>query len=79
MPGLTSYRLGALVDAFGLAEGLPSDLRPHRAGNDALVCGRLLIHLATTVHPGPVTLADLLTPKPVEEVTNHASPADTLF
>ncbi|WP_406055659.1 exonuclease domain-containing protein [Kribbella sp. NBC_00889] len=38
LPGRTSYKLGALVDAFGLARGLPADLMPHRATYDALVC-----------------------------------------
>jgi exodeoxyribonuclease X len=31
MPGQQSDKLGALVDAFELAEGLPEGLSPHRA------------------------------------------------
>lgn len=45
VPGLDSYRLGSLVDAYGLADGLPADLVPHRAGYDAVVCARLLTHV----------------------------------
>jgi exodeoxyribonuclease X len=47
MPGLDSYRLGNLVEAFELAEGLPEDLSPHRATYDALVAARLFVLLAT--------------------------------
>jgi DNA polymerase III epsilon subunit-like protein len=47
IPGQSSYKLGALVDAFKLAEGLPGELKPHRATYDALVTARLFVHLAT--------------------------------
>lgn len=47
LPGQGSYRLGALVDAFTLAEGLPEGLTPHRATYDALVTARLFVQLAT--------------------------------
>lgn len=60
LPGRDSYRLGALVDAFGLARGLPADLVPHRAAYDALVCARLLTRLATPPGREPLTVADLL-------------------
>lgn len=46
LPGRSSYRLGALVDAFDLAVGLPAGLTPHRATYDVLVTARLFIHLA---------------------------------
>jgi exodeoxyribonuclease X len=46
VPGQTSYKLGALVDAFGLAKDLPPDLTPHRATYDATVTARLFVHLA---------------------------------
>ena len=46
LPGQSSYKLGALVDAFKLAEGLPTDLSPHRATYDALVAARLFVLLA---------------------------------
>jgi DNA polymerase III epsilon subunit-like protein len=47
VPGLGSYRLGKLVEAYSLAEGLPDDLNPHRATYDALVTARLFVLLAT--------------------------------
>jgi exodeoxyribonuclease X len=47
VPGLDSYRLGKLVEAYSLAEGLPDDLNPHRATYDALVAARLFVLLAT--------------------------------
>ncbi|WP_239311544.1 3'-5' exonuclease [Frankia sp. Cj3] len=50
LPGLSSYRLGSLVEAFNLAEGLPEDLSPHRATYDALVAARLFVLLATKTH-----------------------------
>ncbi|WP_410675532.1 exonuclease domain-containing protein [Amycolatopsis sp. cmx-4-68] len=46
MPGRPSYKLGALVDAFDLAQDLPPDLTPHRATYDAIVTARLFVHLA---------------------------------
>ncbi|WP_410641229.1 exonuclease domain-containing protein [Amycolatopsis sp. lyj-346] len=47
VPGMNGYRLGNLVEAFSLAEGLPEDLTPHRATYDALVAARLFVLLAT--------------------------------
>jgi len=47
VPGMDSYRLGNLVEAFKLAEGLPDGLSPHRATYDALVAARLFVLLAT--------------------------------
>lgn len=47
VPGLDSYRLGNLVEAYSLAEGLADDLNPHRATYDALVTARLFVLLAT--------------------------------
>lgn len=47
-PGRSSYRLRHLVTAFGLDDGLPPDLKPHRAAYDALVTARLFVHLATS-------------------------------
>ncbi|MEU0987098.1 3'-5' exonuclease [Streptomyces sp. NPDC005953] len=46
-PGMDSYRLGSLVEAFNLAEGLSEDLSTHRATYDALVAARLFVLLAT--------------------------------
>jgi exodeoxyribonuclease X len=48
LPDMGGYKLGALVDSFNLADGLPDGLSPHRAGYDALVAARLFVHLATT-------------------------------
>ncbi|MFF2063938.1 exonuclease domain-containing protein [Streptomyces sp. NPDC058200] len=47
VPGQASFRLGSLIEAFQLAEGLPHDMRPHRATFDALVAARLFVRLAT--------------------------------
>jgi DNA polymerase III epsilon subunit-like protein len=47
LPELDSYKLGNLVNAFSLADGLPPDLKPHRATYDALVCARLFAHIAS--------------------------------
>lgn len=47
LPGAGSYKLGALVEAFALAEDLPEGLVPHRAAYDALVTARLFLWLAT--------------------------------
>ncbi|MCW2898880.1 MAG: hypothetical protein JWO67_1145 [Streptosporangiaceae bacterium] len=60
LPGRDSYKLGALVDALALADCLPDGLAPHRATYDALVCARLLAHLATPPEAEPLALADLL-------------------
>jgi DNA polymerase III epsilon subunit-like protein len=58
--GLGSYKLSALVAALALSDGLPAGLRPHRAEYDALVCARLLRHLAASA-AGPRTAGELLT------------------
>jgi DNA polymerase III epsilon subunit-like protein len=44
---LPNYKLGTLVEHFKLAEGLPDELKPHRATYDALVTARLFVVLAT--------------------------------
>lgn len=46
VPGRSSYKLGSLVDAFDLAEGLEADLKPHRATYDVLVTAKLFVQLA---------------------------------
>src|SRR5207253_804579 len=45
LPHASSYKLGALVDAFKLAEDLPEHLKPHRATYDVLVTARLFVEL----------------------------------
>lgn len=63
-PNLSGYRLGMLVRALDLAEGLPDDLVPHRAAYDALVTARLFVHLVTITEGHPLTL-EALRSKPV--------------
>jgi exodeoxyribonuclease X len=58
-PALPSHRLGALVDAFFLADDLPDGLTPHRATYDALVTARLFVQLVTMTHTEPLTLEEL--------------------
>jgi len=58
-PNQMSYKLGALVEAFSLADGLSADLLPHRATYDALVTARLFVRLATRDDESPLTLAEL--------------------
>ncbi|GGO84051.1 exonuclease domain-containing protein [Wenjunlia tyrosinilytica] len=48
VPNQMSHKLGSLVEAFKLAEGLSPELRPHRAAYDAVVAARLFQVLATT-------------------------------
>lgn len=81
LPSRNSYKLGALVDAFGLADGLPSSLAPHRATYDAIVCARLLTHLASPDESAPLTLRDLLETMAGKASTGSAAdePAATLF
>ncbi|MFD9701220.1 exonuclease domain-containing protein [Lentzea sp. NPDC059081] len=45
LPGLPSYKLGALVEKYDLASGLGGEDRPHRAKYDAIVTARLFVHL----------------------------------
>ena len=44
--GRDTYRLGSLVEEFGLAHHLEDGHRPHRAAYDATVTARLFVHLA---------------------------------
>jgi exodeoxyribonuclease X len=55
LPPQESYRLGALVERFKLAEQLSEGLIPHRASYDALVTARLFVRLATL--PGAHTMS----------------------
>jgi exodeoxyribonuclease X len=59
LPEANGYKLGALVEAFKLAEGLPEELVPHRATYDALVTARLFVRLATLPDARPLTLEEL--------------------
>ncbi len=69
LPGRASYRLGALTNAFHLADGLPDGLSPHRAEYDALVAARLFVKLATRV----TTLEELRGSPPGKEDDNAPS------
>jgi DNA polymerase III epsilon subunit-like protein len=73
MPGRVSYKLGALVGACSLADGLPAGFAPHRATYDALVTARLFLHLATRDDASPRTLAELRNDRP--EGDNDEAPA----
>lgn len=59
IPDAGSYKLGALVEAFTLAEGLPGGLTPHRATYDALVTAGLFVRLATLPDMPPLSLEEL--------------------
>lgn len=59
LPDQASYKLGMLVKALNLAEGLPDGLVPHRAAYDALVTARLFVRLATITEGAPLTLEAL--------------------
>lgn len=59
LPDQPSYKLGALVSAFMLAEGLPASLVPHRATYDVLVTARLFVRLATRNGTSRLSLDEL--------------------
>ncbi|PKV95527.1 MULTISPECIES: 3'-5' exonuclease [Amycolatopsis] len=48
LPGRPSYKLGSLVEAFGLDHGLADMQKPHRAEYDTIVTARLFAHLASS-------------------------------
>ncbi|MFF4195192.1 exonuclease domain-containing protein [Nonomuraea sp. NPDC001831] len=77
LPGRPSYKLGVLAEELKLATGLPAGLAPHRAAYDALVCARLLAHLATGAEPLP--LAALLTDPTTSREGSTDDAAPTLF
>jgi exodeoxyribonuclease X len=58
-PNQMSYKLGALVETFKLAEGLPENLSPHRATYDVLVAARLFVWLATRDDDSPLSIEEL--------------------
>ncbi len=59
LPGQPSYKLGALVKALSLDDGMPPGLEPHRATYDVLVTARLFVRLATRHDGSPVSLDGL--------------------
>jgi exodeoxyribonuclease X len=58
-PNQSSYKLGALVEAFGLAAGMPDGLSPHRATYDVLVAAHLFVQLATRTDNTPRSIEEL--------------------
>ncbi|GAA2862657.1 exonuclease domain-containing protein [Nonomuraea rubra] len=75
LPGRPSYKLGFLAEELKLTADMPTGSKPHRAAYDALVCARLLAHIADGAE-----LADLLTDAKTtscEGSTDDAAP--TLF
>ena len=59
LPGQPSYKLGALVTALSLDDGMSPGLEPHRAAYDVLVTARLFVRLATRHDGNPLSLDDL--------------------
>ena len=59
LPEANGHKLGDLVRAFTLAEGLAPDLTPHRATYDVLVTARLFVRLATLPDTRPLSLEEL--------------------
>lgn len=58
-PEQPNYKLGSLVWAFKLDDGLPEGLRPHRATYDAMVAARLFVQLATRDDDSPLSIEEL--------------------
>jgi exodeoxyribonuclease X len=59
LPGQPSYKLGALVQALSLDDGMLPGLAPHRAAYDVLVTARLFARLATHHDGRPASLGEL--------------------
>jgi len=59
LPDQVSYRLGSLVSALRLDDGLASGLRAHRVDYDVLVTARLFVHLASQASGTPLSLEAL--------------------
>jgi DNA polymerase III epsilon subunit-like protein len=74
LPHLGSYKLGALVEAFTLAEGLPAGLTPHRATYDALVTARLFVRLATLPETRNLSVEELRDRKPAGGGDDETTP-----
>jgi exodeoxyribonuclease X len=72
-PEQVSYRLGALVEAFSLADGLPDGLSPHRATYDTMVAARLFVYLANKAAAQPLSLEALRGEPPEGGEYGHAS------
>jgi exodeoxyribonuclease X len=59
LPNQPGYKLGMLVRALNLDEGLPDDLAPHRATYDVLVTARLFVRLVILSTTRPLTVEEL--------------------
>jgi exodeoxyribonuclease X len=59
LPDQPNHRPGSLVSMLDLARDLPSGLRPHRAGYDALVTARLFVYLANSAAYAPLSFEAL--------------------
>jgi DNA polymerase III epsilon subunit-like protein len=59
LPGQPSYKLGELVEALSLDDGMPPGLEAHRAAYDVLVTARLFARLATRHDGSPASLDEL--------------------
>lgn len=59
LPEQLSHRLGALVQALGLDNGLPGNLLAHRVTYDVLVTARLFVYLATGMNGKPRSFEEL--------------------
>ncbi|MFC1435707.1 exonuclease domain-containing protein [Streptacidiphilus sp. N1-3] len=75
IPHQMSYKLGSLVEAYKLAEGMPEALKPHRATYDALVAARLFLYMANRSSAVPLSLEVLRNQPP----DGGDSEAATLF
>lgn len=67
LPNQSGYRLGMLVRALNLDDGLPGDLTPHRATYDVLVTARLFVRLVTMTKGHPLTLEALRRDAPKQD------------
>jgi exodeoxyribonuclease X len=59
LPAQPSYKLGALVKALSLDDGMLPGLEPHRAAYDVLVTARLFVRLATRYDGSLLSLDEL--------------------
>jgi DNA polymerase III epsilon subunit-like protein len=79
LPGRSSYRLGELVTAFALDDGLPAGLRPHRATYDVLVTARLFVYLAARTFSEPLSVEDLRNKRLLPAAGGDDGAAQALF
>jgi DNA polymerase III epsilon subunit-like protein len=59
LPEQPSHRLGALVEALGLDDGLPPGLAAHRATYDVLATAQLFVYLANGTDDQPRSFEEL--------------------